>query len=328
VTSSSASAVRAPEVSYVVAAFDHEAYVRAAVESILAQDFADLEVVVVDDGSADATPRIVEEMARSDGRIRFERRPHAGVVAARNAGVAMSRGAFVSIVDSDDLIPPDRTRRLVAALKARPSAALAWGDAWIADADGRPGERFSRFYPPASGAFAERLFETYCFVPAVSVMSRRSALDASGPFWGPGASTDYLKWIELGLLGDAVRVDGEPLGSWRLHGLNESMRSPARVAASYAELADALRELADRHADLAGRVSEPKIRRRCSKCHVMAAFHLSRAGEWAAADASFRRASDLSPGWIPTVGRAATWPVLRWGTRLACRVLARVRLPG
>ena len=158
-------------VSYVMASYNHEDFVGEALLSILHQTHTNLEVIVVDDGSTDGTAHIIREIASSDRRIRYYEQENRGVVSARNRGVLCSGGEYVSIVDSDDLLPPERTDLQVRALDSDPRASLVYGDAWIVDRNGERLKRRFEIYPPVPGDFSCELFANYCFVPAVSVMS-------------------------------------------------------------------------------------------------------------------------------------------------------------
>lgn len=103
-----------PEVSFIVAAYNVAPYIEAAIRSALGQVDACVEVVVVDDGSEDATADIVAELAKGDSRVRLIRRAaNAGPSAARNEAIAAARGSWVAILDGDDLVAPERTRRLL-----------------------------------------------------------------------------------------------------------------------------------------------------------------------------------------------------------------------
>ncbi|HET9872153.1 MAG TPA: CDP-glycerol glycerophosphotransferase family protein [Propionibacteriaceae bacterium] len=106
-----------PALSVVVPVYNVEAYLPACLTSVLAQDLQDLEVIVVDDGSTDSCPEIIEEFARRDPRIRAFRQPNAGQGPARNFGVQHSRGRFLTFADADDIIPPGAYRYLVKSLQ-------------------------------------------------------------------------------------------------------------------------------------------------------------------------------------------------------------------
>jgi glycosyltransferase involved in cell wall biosynthesis len=115
-----------------------EHYSADAIRSVLRQRFSDLELIVVDDGSTVATPRIVEEIARTDARVRVVHRANSGRPAfPRNDGIAAARGRYVCFLDCDDVYDPERTALLVAGLESHPSWVAAFHDLRTVAADGR-----------------------------------------------------------------------------------------------------------------------------------------------------------------------------------------------
>jgi GT2 family glycosyltransferase len=122
-----------------MAAYDGERYVADAVRSVLAQTFRDLELIVVDDGSTDRTSAIVEEIAATDGRVRLVRRANSGRPAiARNDGIALASGRYLSFLDCDDWYEPERTKCLVEGLDAHPHWVAAFHDLRFVTSDGTP----------------------------------------------------------------------------------------------------------------------------------------------------------------------------------------------
>ena len=105
-----------PRLSIVVPAYDAEPYLAECLDSVLGQPFADFEVVLVDDGSTDATAVIAQRYAARDARIRLHRQHNAGLGAARNAGVRLARGELLAFVDADDWLPKDAYSPMVTAL--------------------------------------------------------------------------------------------------------------------------------------------------------------------------------------------------------------------
>ena len=106
-----------PEVSVVVPVYNVAEYLETCLDSIASQPVADHEVIVVDDGSPDASVEIVQRRMRRDGRIRLLRQPNAGLGAARNTGVREARGKFLAFVDSDDVLPADAWSAMRASLE-------------------------------------------------------------------------------------------------------------------------------------------------------------------------------------------------------------------
>ncbi|MEV0323524.1 CDP-glycerol glycerophosphotransferase family protein [Streptomyces sp. NPDC050658] len=107
-----------PRLAVVVPVHNVEEFLGACLRSLAEQTMPDLEVVMVNDGSTDGSPRIAREFAARDGRFRLVEQENAGLGAARNAGVREARGAHLAFVDSDDVVPPDAYERMLAALDA------------------------------------------------------------------------------------------------------------------------------------------------------------------------------------------------------------------
>lgn len=125
----------APLVSVIMAAYNAEQYVGAALESVHRQDYEPLEVVVVDDGSTDGTAEIV----RSFPDVRYLHQENAGPAAARNRAFDESRGELVAVLDSDDLMAPGRIRRQAGYLCAHLDVGAVLGrQEWIDAPDWLP----------------------------------------------------------------------------------------------------------------------------------------------------------------------------------------------
>lgn len=100
-------------VSVLIPVYNREEVVTECVDSVLAQSYSHMEILLVDDGSTDRTLEICRRLAEKDSRIRLLERPHGGVSATRNAGLDAAKGDFVFFVDSDDIIHPQLLRTLV-----------------------------------------------------------------------------------------------------------------------------------------------------------------------------------------------------------------------
>ncbi|MCU0243458.1 MAG: glycosyltransferase family 2 protein [Acidobacteria bacterium] len=125
-----------PRLSLIMPVKDGAAFVEAAVGSLQAQDLRDWELVVVDDGSRDATARLVAALAAADPRVRLEASPGSGQVAAINRGFGLCGGDFVKVMDADDLLAPGFS----AAWPRLAAEEASYHDALLlADAADRPG---------------------------------------------------------------------------------------------------------------------------------------------------------------------------------------------
>lgn len=100
------------KISVIVPVYNMEKYLGRCVDSILAQTYENIEVILVDDGSSDASPDICDRYAEADGRVRVIHKANGGLSSARNAGLDAATGDYIGFVDSDDYISPDMYRIL------------------------------------------------------------------------------------------------------------------------------------------------------------------------------------------------------------------------
>jgi glycosyltransferase involved in cell wall biosynthesis len=206
-----------PRFSVVIPTYNAAGTIGATLRSVLAQSEPDFELIVVDDGSSDETPRLVHEFA-SDPRLIEIRQDNQGTAGARNTGIATARAAYVSFLDNDDLWMPDYLAEMGAALDAHPDAGFAYCDAWALDDStlriGRITEMEVR-PAPAPRADLEQIFLVLGrgnFVQS-SATVRRDALEATGGFATEIRGTDdYDLWFRILLSGRrAVRAGDRPL---------------------------------------------------------------------------------------------------------------------
>jgi glycosyltransferase involved in cell wall biosynthesis len=104
-------------VSIIVPVYNAEAHLSACVESILGQTHRDIQVILVDDGSTDASGTICDDLAVRDARVHVIHRPNGGIAAAQNSGLGAVRGGYVTFCDNDDLMAPTLIERLLAILR-------------------------------------------------------------------------------------------------------------------------------------------------------------------------------------------------------------------
>ncbi|CBN58341.1 MULTISPECIES: glycosyltransferase family 2 protein [Kamptonema] len=102
-----------PIVSVIIPAYNAEPFIEETLKSVLAQTYPAIEVLVVDDGSQDRTPEIVEEICQKDSRVRLLKQSNAGVAAARNLGIEHSRGEYIAPIDADDIWYPENIEKQV-----------------------------------------------------------------------------------------------------------------------------------------------------------------------------------------------------------------------
>ncbi len=138
-------AVARPKVSVIIAAYNAAGYVGGAINALLAQTLKDIEILVVDDGSRDATSEIVSRLAESDGRIHLIRREkNGGPGPARNSALDVAKGEWISVVDADDGLDPRRLTTLLAFAEQHDADMLA-DNQWLVD--GSSGANFDLMFP-------------------------------------------------------------------------------------------------------------------------------------------------------------------------------------
>lgn len=106
------------KISVIIPVFNCEKYLAHCMESIVNQTYTNLEIILIDDGSSDACPQLCDAWAESDSRIRVLHKQNEGVSSARNDGLKMATGAYVTFVDADDWIDADMLALLMHAVKS------------------------------------------------------------------------------------------------------------------------------------------------------------------------------------------------------------------
>jgi glycosyltransferase involved in cell wall biosynthesis len=214
-----------PTVSVVIATYNYARYLPVALESVMHQTFTSLEVNVVDDGSTDQTAHVVKPFL-TDRRVRYHRMDHAGVAAAKNVGVLLSRAPLVAFLDADDVWLPTKLARQVALFRDDPELGVAHTRRWLIDEQGR---RLEYEQPPLfRGHVLPEMFRTN-FICFSSAMVRRDILNAVGPFdESLPLSVDYDLWLRVALRYRFDHVD-EPLVEYRTGHANLSSRTEERL---------------------------------------------------------------------------------------------------
>ena len=183
---------RKPLVSVIIPAYNRGWILTEAIDSVLAQDFEDYELIVVDDGSTDNTRAILDTYGQD---IIVLRQVNKGVSAARNLGIAEAEGQLVAFLDSDDLWLPRKLSRQVEFFKSNPDALInQTEEIWM-----RNGVRVNpknRHRKPSGMIFERSL--GLCLVSPSAVMIRRTLFDAVGIFdENLPACEDYDLWLRI-----------------------------------------------------------------------------------------------------------------------------------
>ncbi len=221
--------IEIPLVSLIIPVYNGERFVGEAIESALAQSWQPLEILVVDDGSTDATVTVLERYA---GRIQRYCQANSGTGAARNTGIAQARGAFVAHLDHDDLLPPDSVRLRTEAALANPAVEMVSGQV----------EQF--LDPTMDEALRARIACPEVPLPGVVVSAmlvRRELYERIGLLdtrWRTGADMDWVMRAEEA--GVKVKILPDVVLRRRIHGANMGITSERRHSDRLRVLKEAL----------------------------------------------------------------------------------------
>jgi hypothetical protein len=278
-----------PVVSFVMSVRDGERYLAAAIDSVLEQSFTDFELVVIDDGSTDSSPRILDEYASSDARVLVHRHENVGLVTSLNRGVAYARSALIARLDADDVARPDRLERQVGYLMRHPEVGLVGGAAVFIDETGRA---FAEGRYPAGDAEIRDAFSTTTPFVHSAVTMRREVFDAAGGYRAAFLYAEDLDlWLRIGAVSRLANLD-ETVVSYRIHSqqitvmqleqqslstLGARVASQALAQGRPDPFAEAM--LVDRQALLAAGASTEDMAREFVQLAVWLAKTLSRAGQ-------------------------------------------------
>jgi glycosyltransferase involved in cell wall biosynthesis len=289
-----------PLVSVVVATYNYGRYLAGALDSVLGQTLSDFEVIVVDDGSTDETPRIVEGY-RNDPRVRYLRTDHLGQPAAKNGGIRAATGRFVAFLDADDQWLPTKLEKQLALFRDDPGLGVVYCRRHWIDERGREFNFEER--PPHRGDVLAQVFWR-SFICFSSSVVRRAVFEDIGLFDETiPLAIDYDLWLRAALKYRFDFVD-ERLVRYRTGHANLSRRQGERVACVWRIIDKFLNELGGRDRIEPALVRLTKADLYCDMAGIQATE------SWLSALGSYCRALMLRPG-HPTAWRGllvSWWP--------------------
>ena len=218
-----------PAISILMPVHNGAEWLAEAIASIHAQDFADFEFLIVDDGSDDGTAAMLSSFAADDRRIRLLHQAPQGIVAALNNAIAAARAPYLARLDADDSARPDRLGKQFAFMQAHPEIGLLGTFAERIDA---AGNIVGRLAPPTEPArLAQVLGRTNPFVHS-SVMMRAALVRRIGGYRAAfRAAEDYDLWLRMAEAGGIANL-ADYLTQYRRHDSNLSRRDAIRQSFS------------------------------------------------------------------------------------------------
>ncbi len=205
-----------PKISIIIPSYDRAQFIPATLDSILAQDYHDYEIIFVDDGSTDNTASILEQYTAKDPRIKYYYQENSERAVARSYGIEQARGKYLCLVDSDDIWYPKKLSMQLDIMEANPDVVLSYASVNRIDMSGHRVKAASRQHHGSSGyVFYDLLMRN--FIPSVTPMFRQEAAKQVGkqvteliPY------EDWDFWLRLSRLGKFYHIT-TALGDYRLH---------------------------------------------------------------------------------------------------------------
>lgn len=218
------------KVSVVIPVHNGEKYLAQAVESVLAQTHRDLELLLVDDGSTDATASIIRRYADGDPRVRCLCQENRGVAAAGNRGLEEARCDWAARLDADDVFLPEKIERQIAFLRRNPETKIVGTLACFINHAGKPLGLVGTEGPftPAEYDRLVRENRPIYFVNSSTLMHRQTVLAMEGYREAFSPAEDVDLWIRMAEKGHLMLKVSEPLLLYRLHGESLTMTQNAR----------------------------------------------------------------------------------------------------
>jgi glycosyltransferase involved in cell wall biosynthesis len=240
---------QAPLVSIVTPVFNQADYLAETMESVLAQDYPNIEYLVIDDGSTDKTPEV---LSRYSGRVRWERQTNMGQARTLNKGWAASKGDILGYLSSDDLLYPGAVRQLVEILEKDNAVVCAFPDSDLIDHKSRIVKKsVCRQFD-----LGDLVVRQECYI-GPGALFRRSAFDVVGGWKAElKLAPDREFWMRLAAHG-RFQFCPEVLASYRMHPGSISYKDVSEaVGREYLWVLDRYFEAVSIPADIASRKSE------------------------------------------------------------------------
>ncbi len=208
-----------PSVSVVMPVYNAEDYLEESVESILGQSLRDFEFIIIDDGSTDESPKILDQYQELDSRVRVLHEPNSGIAASLNLAIRMAAGKYIARMDADDISLPNRLARQVEFMEGRPEVGVCGtGCRHFGDRRGvaTPAADFDKIR-------CQLLFWPVMVHP--TVMMRREVILREGLFYRTDfeEGEDYELWYRFSQCCRMANVP-ETLVSVRMHGGQKHQR--------------------------------------------------------------------------------------------------------
>lgn len=210
-------------VSIIIPVFNHARFVRQCIESVIAQDYPSIELIVIDDGSMDDSVAVIESLLPACRqrfvRFEFRSRPNKGLAATLNEALAWAEGGYFSALASDDVLLPDKTSRLLFAIADETDVAGVFGGCEYINEDGNL--IGSENHPLAYFSFNDVLAHRHSLQAATQLL-RTGHVRAAGGYLQDVYIEDWYMWLKLTEAGHKLKNIPDLLAQYRYHAGNIS----------------------------------------------------------------------------------------------------------
>ncbi len=242
-----------PLVTVIIASYNHAPYIEASINSVLAQTYAPIELLVIDDGSSDDSVKRIRHLQEEHG-FDFRTQSNRGLTRTLNESIARARGSLIVPFGSDDIMLPNRIAIQVAYMADKPEVGICGGNIETIDADGTPcpeREQKQRDIAPQRLDFDDVFLQRKPVPPTATLMFRKTVLEKVGCFNPEIRLEDVYIWLRVTDAGYFIDRIGALLARYRKHPTN-----------SYKNLRFMADSLLRTHADYANHPSYDAVRNR------------------------------------------------------------------
>lgn len=218
-------------ISIIMPAFNAQDFLEESIESVMAQTYANWELIIIDDGSTDKTRKIVEAFCEKDDRIQYIFQANGKQGKARNTGITNAKGNYIAFLDADDIWLPDKLEKQVNLL-IKSGSDLVFSDISIIDENGNVTKTSNGVSDEQfNGEKGIRSFLKSNKIPIVTVLARKEAIKKAGCFDESNQiqyGEDYFLWLRMLLKGFTFISTSKILAKYRKHPHQSIANTPSK----------------------------------------------------------------------------------------------------
>lgn len=207
-----------PLVSVIVPCYNHEKYVQECIESVVNQTYKNIELIVIDDGSSDNSPKILQDLSKKYNFC-FEHQKNRGLSGTLNKALELTSGKYICNLASDDYWELTKIEKQVSIMEANQNLGFCYSDYTFVDKNSNPINENTYFKNITGYAFRRMLISN--FVAAVTVMIRKDVFSEVGAYDAEMPIEDWYMWLKI-TKKYPIQSMGEKLAFYRMHGKNFS----------------------------------------------------------------------------------------------------------